>query len=63
MTVLDLLNKIGVDDNISFYGDNKGKQDLVLDICWAESFKGSLFRHLSAQEEGKRVDGASAADE
>ena len=59
MTVLDMLHKIGVEDNISFYGDNRGKSDLVIDMVWSERFRKSFVKHLSGQEEGKRVDGGA----
>lgn len=59
ITLLDMLHKNGVDDNISFYGDNRGKHDLVLDIYFAESFHKNFIKHLSGMEEGKRIDGGS----
>lgn len=62
MTVLDMLHKIGVEDNISFYGGNRGKSDLVIDMVWSERFKKNFIKHLSGREEGKRVDGGSADD-
>ena len=36
MTVLDMLHKIGVEDNVSFYESkrNAGKSDLILNIIW-----------------------------
>lgn len=63
LTVLDMLNKIGVDDNESFYGDNRGKHDLILDMVWAESFQKQFIKHLSGMEEGKRIDGGAADSE
>ena len=39
-----MLHKNGVDDNISFYGDNRGKHDLVLDIYFAESFHKNFIK-------------------
>jgi hypothetical protein len=63
LTVLDMLNKIGVDDNISYYGDNRGKQDFILNMVWADSFHKHFIKHLSGMEEGKRIDGGGAGDE
>lgn len=63
MTVLDMLHKIGVEDNISFYGGNRGKSDLVIDMVWSERFKKNFIKHLSGREDGKRVDGGSGDDQ
>lgn len=52
-----MLNKIGVDDNVSFYSDNKGRHDLIIDIIWADVFNKNFIKHLSGMEEGKRIDG------
>ena len=57
ITLLDMLNKAGVDDNISFYGDNRGKHDFIIDICFADTFHKNFIKHLSGMEEGKRIDG------
>ena len=57
MTVLDMLNKSGVDDNVSFYADNRGKQDFVINMVWASTLHKHFIKHLSGMEEGKRVDG------
>lgn len=57
MTVLDMLNKSGVDDNVSFYADNRGKQDFVINMVWASTLQKHFIKHLSGMEEGKRVDG------
>ena len=47
MTVLDMLNKVGVDDNISFYNNKNGKADFILNLIWAQSFSKNLIKHLS----------------
>jgi hypothetical protein len=57
MTVLDMLNKSGVDDNVSFYADNRGKQDFIINMVWASTLHKNFIKHLSGMEEGKRVDG------
>ena len=41
-TVLDILHKVGVEDNISFYGNKKGKSDLILNLHWNSEFDKSL---------------------
>ena len=43
-TVLDTLHKIGVEDNISFYGGNKGKRDLILNILWHRDFEDAFIK-------------------
>lgn len=63
MTVLDMLNKNGVDDNISYYGDNRGKHDFILNMVWADAFHKHFIKHLSGMEEGKRIDGGGAESE
>jgi hypothetical protein len=56
MTVLDMLHKIGVEDNHSFYGDKRGKNDLILNLIWQRNFEGPFQRHLSSvQGEHKTV--------
>ena len=47
-TVLDMLQKVGVEDNNSFYHDGRGKKDFILNLVWAEEFEPPLQRHLSA---------------
>jgi hypothetical protein len=39
MTVLDMLHKIGVEDNISFYNNKKGKGDMILNLVWNKDFE------------------------
>lgn len=53
-----MLEKIGVDDNISFYGENRGKHDLILDMDWSSSFTKLFMKHLSGMIEGVRIDEA-----
>ena len=33
-TVLDMLHKVGVEDNVSFYNNEKGKGDFILNLVW-----------------------------
>lgn len=55
-TILDMLHKVGVEDNVSFYNGKKGKSDMILNLVWNKDFEKLLQRHLSGVEEGKRVD-------
>ena len=34
MTVMDMINKVGAEDNISFYNNRLGKQDFIVNIVW-----------------------------
>jgi ubiquitin carboxyl-terminal hydrolase 4/11/15 len=45
-----MLQKVGVEDNTSYYGTNgpKGNRDFVLNIVWHADFGKPLDRHLSA---------------
>jgi hypothetical protein len=39
MTVLDMMHKAGIEDNISFYGSSKKQRnDLVLNVIWQRDF-------------------------
>jgi hypothetical protein len=56
-TLLDMLHKIGVEDNVSFYGEKRGKNDLILNLIWHRSFESFFQRHLSSvQGEAPVVD-------
>ena len=35
MTVFDLLKKLGVDDNVSFYNEGRGRKDVTLALIWS----------------------------
>jgi len=63
MTVLDMLHKVGVEDNVSFYNGKNGRSDFVLDLIWHGSFEKAFQRHLSAVQDGKRMDAGDADDE
>jgi hypothetical protein len=39
ITVLEMLNKVGVDDNVSFYNNKKGKNDFILNLVWQKDFE------------------------
>lgn len=62
MTILDMLHKVGVEDNSSFY-QKDGKSDLILNLVLNREFDFSLIRHLSGVKEGKRVNQQDGVDE
>lgn len=45
LTLQSLLDKIGIDSNISFYEDgyNKGKKELIFEILWNTDIENSFF--------------------
>jgi len=59
MTVLDLLHKIGVEDNVSFY-NKKGKSDLILNILWQRDFDETFIKSLSGMTTAPKLDTAPA---
>lgn len=67
MTVLDMLHKIGVEDNVSFYESrrNAGKSDLILNIVWQRDFTDQFIKQLSGMTTGKKIasDDAGADEE
>lgn len=48
MTVLDMLHKVGSEDNISYYSSGQGKSDFILNIVWHEDFQKEWQTHLSS---------------
>jgi hypothetical protein len=42
MTVHDMLHKVGVEDNVSFYNMKAGKRDFILNLCWHRDFEKSF---------------------
>jgi len=42
ITVLDLLHKTAQEDNISFYHNERGKSDFILNLVWASEFETPL---------------------
>lgn len=42
-----MLHRIGVEDNVSFYGGQKGKRDLILNILWCREFEDAFIKQLS----------------
>lgn len=51
-----MINKVGAEDNISFYNNRLGKQDFILNILWQKDFDKNVIKHLSGMELGKRID-------
>jgi len=57
MTVLDLLHKVGVEDNVSFY-DERGKRDVILNMVWHADFEDAFIKQLSGMAQGKKLENA-----
>lgn len=55
-TVLDLMQKIPVEDNVSYYNGGKGRRDLTLHLRWQRDFKDAFQTHLSSVEKARRID-------
>jgi hypothetical protein len=65
MTVLDLLHKVGVEDNISFYeerGMKKGKTDVIIDMIWQSDFEDIFIKQLSSMTAPTKLDTAPVED-
>ena len=62
-TVLDLLHKVGQEDNVSFYNGKGGKHDVILNLVWNSSFNETLMRHCSSNQEADKVEGYNEAEE
>ena len=46
LTLKDLLTKLGVESNVSFFNDlglKRGKQDITLEVVWNNRLEKSLF--------------------
>jgi hypothetical protein len=56
LTVLDMLHRVGAEDNVSFYNNRQGKQDFILNVVWQRDFDKNFIKHLSGMELGKRID-------
>jgi len=60
-TVLDMLHKVGVEDNVSFYADKsknidtKGKNDFIINLVWHKDFNKDWQRHLSSVVDGPKL--------
>lgn len=65
MTVLDLLHKLGVEDNISFYeekGMKKGKTDVIIDMIWQTDFEDIFIKQLSSMTNPEKLATAPVED-
>jgi len=38
MTVVDLLKKLNVEDNTSYYNEGRGRKDVTLAFTWSSDF-------------------------
>lgn len=63
MTVLDMLHKVGVEDNSSFYNYGGGKSDFILNIVWHEDFQKDWQTHLSSMVKAPILNEATANQE
>lgn len=48
-TVLDILQKLDVTDNVSFYNEGRGRKDVTIAFRWASQFDAGIQRVLSSQ--------------
>jgi hypothetical protein len=55
MTVSGILEKLGVQDNVSFYGGQRGKKDLILNMVWQKDFLPDIQSCLSSVDRGVRT--------
>jgi len=42
-----MLHKVGVEDNISYYQDGKGKKDFIINVIWQSDFTEKFLNYLS----------------
>ena len=63
MTVADLLKKLNVDDNISYYNEGKGRKDVTLAFTWSSDFKQDVQKILSSVQEFPRQNADESIDE
>lgn len=55
LTVLDMLNKVGADDNVSFYSNKGGKSDFILNLNWNQDFEKVFQKHLSSVQDAEVI--------
>lgn len=66
MTVYDLFKKLGVEDNVSYYNEGKGRKDVTLALVWSSDFSDDIQKLLSGVESMKppaNADGTATEDE
>jgi len=47
LTVVDMLHKARIDDNVSFYQNKRGKEDFIINMIWNRDFTEQLWGHLT----------------
>ena len=50
-----MLQKVGQEDNISFYHRGRGKKDFILNLVWAKEFEVAFTKH-SYEGEHERLE-------
>jgi hypothetical protein len=50
LKVSDLLKQVKSNNNTSLYGNEKGKNDLQLNLVWHKDFEFTFYKHLSQFE-------------
>mgnify|MGYP006099882199 CR=1 FL=1 len=38
LTVMDMLQKLRIEDNISFYQNKRGREDFIVNMIWQRDF-------------------------
>ena len=62
-TVLDMLDKLGVDDNASFYNENGGRNDFILNVVWHKDVPQDVLRYVTGLRPAARVDEDQTEDD
>lgn len=57
MTVFDLLQKLNVEDNVSYYNHGKGRKDITLGLVWSKDFLDDIQKLLSSVDPMKALEG------
>lgn len=56
LTVLDMLHKIGVEDNCGFFEDRRGsKNDFILNILWNKDVDAKFIKEMSGTAQGVKL--------
>ena len=45
--LIDMLHKARIEDNVSFYQNKRGKEDLIINMIWNRDFTEELWEHLT----------------
>lgn len=62
-TVLDLLKKLDVQDNISYFNEGKGRKDVTLAFIWSSDFQTGIQKLLSSVHSLNKTAGDDDLDE